>query len=311
MRPWNGSIISVSSLTMLLGGVELAALLAFGTGELAEEVFVDAAEGVEVHAGRDLGDLLEQLLEQRAGEKVVGLGQHAGELRVVLLDRAHGRVDPGADVGGLGQRQQMVIARFGSEIEHALGVIGRGLVYAATTARRGACLLQLGALRRKADIGEAEKDQPEDGAGIFLGLQPGIRAKLIGGVPEALLERCCGGVFFGARDPAQRNFSSRLCRAKTGAAGRDQRIAPHSATGTLHCALGRSALNEHGAQKSDFPGIGRRRLYSVLHSCFKQSGRGLGPSRALPASGCQGCDASGPYSRATPAARTAPGCPSQ
>ena len=64
--------------------VELAALLALGAGELAEEVLVDAAEGVEVHAGRNLGDPLEQLLEQCAGEEVVGLGQHAGELRVVF-----------------------------------------------------------------------------------------------------------------------------------------------------------------------------------------------------------------------------------
>ena len=73
--------------------VELAAPLALGRGELAEEVLVDAPEGVALDAGRDLGDLLEQLLEQRAGEEVVGLGQHAGELRVVLLDVAHRLVD--------------------------------------------------------------------------------------------------------------------------------------------------------------------------------------------------------------------------
>ncbi len=48
--------------------VELAATLPFAHGELTEEVFVDAAEGVEVERGRDLGDLLEQLLEQGAGE---------------------------------------------------------------------------------------------------------------------------------------------------------------------------------------------------------------------------------------------------
>ena len=78
--------------------VELAALLALGAGELAEEVFVDAAEGVVVERGWNLGDLLQQLLEQGAGEEVVGLGQHAGELRVVLLDLAHRGVDLGADV---------------------------------------------------------------------------------------------------------------------------------------------------------------------------------------------------------------------
>ena len=74
--------------------VELAAALALGHGESAEEVFVDAAEGVVVERGRNLGDLLQQFLEQGAGEQVVGLGQHAGELRVVLLDLAHRGVDP-------------------------------------------------------------------------------------------------------------------------------------------------------------------------------------------------------------------------
>ena len=38
---------------MQLGRVELAALLALGAGELAEEVFVDAPEGVVVHAWRE------------------------------------------------------------------------------------------------------------------------------------------------------------------------------------------------------------------------------------------------------------------
>ena len=44
-------------------GVELAALLALGAGELAEEVFVNAPEGVVVERGGNLGDFLEQFLE--------------------------------------------------------------------------------------------------------------------------------------------------------------------------------------------------------------------------------------------------------
>ena len=83
-----------------------------------QEVLVDATEGVEVHAGRDLGDLLKQVLQEGAGEEVVGLGQDAGELRVVLLHLAHRRVDLAADVGRLGQRQQVVEAGFGREVEH-------------------------------------------------------------------------------------------------------------------------------------------------------------------------------------------------
>ena len=85
-------------------------------------------------AGRDLGDLLEQLLEQRAGEEVVGLGQHAGKPRVVLLDLAHRRVDLGADVLALGQGQQVVEARLGREVEDAFCVVGGGLIQPAAAA---------------------------------------------------------------------------------------------------------------------------------------------------------------------------------
>jgi hypothetical protein len=106
------------------GRVELAAALAFGHGEGAEEVFVDAAEGVVVERGRNLGDLLQQFLEQGAGEQVVGLGQHTGKLRVELLDLAHGGIDLGADVSHLRQGQQVVEARLGGEVEDAFGVVG-------------------------------------------------------------------------------------------------------------------------------------------------------------------------------------------
>jgi len=37
-----------------------------------------------------------------AGEKVIGLGQDAGELRIVLFDVAHGGIDLRADVIGFG-----------------------------------------------------------------------------------------------------------------------------------------------------------------------------------------------------------------
>ncbi|MGA7394413.1 MAG: hypothetical protein WBW78_17290 [Terrimicrobiaceae bacterium] len=80
-------------------GVELAAFLALGAGEFAKEVFVDAPEGIVVHGGGDLGDLFEQFLEEGAGEEVIGLGQDAGELRVVLLDVAHGVVYSGSTTG--------------------------------------------------------------------------------------------------------------------------------------------------------------------------------------------------------------------
>ena len=50
-------------------------------------------------------------------------------------------------------------------------------------------------------VGVPQKDQAEDGAGVFLRLQAGIGAELIGGIPQALFERGGGGVFFGGSDP--------------------------------------------------------------------------------------------------------------
>ena len=103
----------------------------------------------------------------------------------MLLDLAHGRVDLGADVGRLGQGQQVVEARLGREVEDALGVVGGGFVHPAAAPGRGAGLLQLGALGGEAHLGEAQEDQAEDGAGVLLGLEAGVGAELVGGVPEA------------------------------------------------------------------------------------------------------------------------------
>lgn len=139
---------------MLLGGVKFAAALALAHGELAEEVFVDAPEGVVVERGGDLGDFLEQFLEEGAGEKVVGLGQDAGELRVVLLDVAHGGIDLRADVLGFGAVEQVIEPRLGGQIEDALGVVGGGFIDAAASTGGGAGFFQLGALCGEADFGE-------------------------------------------------------------------------------------------------------------------------------------------------------------
>ena len=76
MRPWYGSSISTSSWTTELRRVELAAALALGVGELAQEVFVDAAQDVLGAAlrvaqadGADEVDQLAQplLVQRRAG----------------------------------------------------------------------------------------------------------------------------------------------------------------------------------------------------------------------------------------------------
>ena len=71
------------------GRVELAAALAFGAGEPAEEIFVDAAEDVlrlvARLAHRDAGDQVDQLAQHHLVERgaVVVLGQHALEAGVV------------------------------------------------------------------------------------------------------------------------------------------------------------------------------------------------------------------------------------
>ena len=85
------------------GRVELAALLPFGAGEFAEEVFVDAPEGIVVKADRNLRNLLEQFFEQGAGKELKAARQHARQLRVVLFNFCHCLVDGLADVGAFRQ----------------------------------------------------------------------------------------------------------------------------------------------------------------------------------------------------------------
>ena len=116
-------------------GVELAAFLAFGAGKFAEEVFVDAPEGVVVHGGGNLGDFLEQFLKEGAREQVVGLGQDTRELRIVLLGVADGVVDRLAHVSGFGQREELIVAGIGREIKDAFSVIRGGVIHPRAATR--------------------------------------------------------------------------------------------------------------------------------------------------------------------------------
>ncbi len=108
---------------------------------------MEPTEGVVVHDGGDLRDLLEQFLEEGAGEKVAGLGQDTGELRVVLLDGPHGLVDPGADVLRLREVEQEIEPGIGGQMEDALGVVRGGFIDPAAAAGGGGGLLRLGTLR--------------------------------------------------------------------------------------------------------------------------------------------------------------------
>ena len=88
---------------------EVEGFAAIEADEVGEEVFVDAPKGIVVHGGGDFGDLFQRFLEERAGEEVLGLRQNAGELRIVLLDVAHGLVDLRADVRRLGMASRALL----------------------------------------------------------------------------------------------------------------------------------------------------------------------------------------------------------
>ena len=62
-------------------------------------------------------------------------------------------------------------------------------------------MLQPGALGGEADFSEAQEDEAENGRRVFLGLEAGVGAELVGGIPEAFFQRGVVGVFFGWGDP--------------------------------------------------------------------------------------------------------------
>jgi hypothetical protein len=69
------------------------------------------------------------------------------------------------------------------------------------TAGGSAGLFQDDSFGGEADFGEAQEDEAEDGRGVLLGLEAGVRAELVGGVPKALFECRRGDVFFRRCDP--------------------------------------------------------------------------------------------------------------
>ena len=111
--------------------VELAALLALGTGEPRQEVLVDAAEHIRgpgsLIAHHDVTDEIDNLAEPLLVERGAGVvpGQHALERRVVALYAGHRLVDELADCrllcvrfelrpARLGRTQKMFSARYSS-----------------------------------------------------------------------------------------------------------------------------------------------------------------------------------------------------
>ncbi|MCY1371097.1 hypothetical protein D9M69_582280 [compost metagenome] len=107
-------------------GIELAATLAFGSGELAEEIFVHAPKdvlgSVAFLVERNAGDQVDQLAQHHLVERGAGvvLGQHTLERLVVLLNGAHRVVDQSADRGQLGVGLQVRPASLLRHPEHVV-----------------------------------------------------------------------------------------------------------------------------------------------------------------------------------------------
>lgn len=119
-----------------------------------------------------LEPLFVQFLEEGAGKEVVALGQDSGELRVVLLDVAHGGIDLRVDGLGFGAVEPVIKPSLSGQIRDAFSVIGGGFIQPGTASRRRGHFLKLGALGGEADFGEAQEDEAEDGRRIFLGFEP-------------------------------------------------------------------------------------------------------------------------------------------
>ncbi|GEM_PF-4367256 len=100
-----------------------------------------------------------------------------------------------ADVLCFWKIQQEVEPRVGREVENPLGVIRSGFIDTTATAGRCAGPFQLRALLREANFREAEENDAEDWAGIFLGLEAGVGAELIGGSPQTLFQRLSEDIF--------------------------------------------------------------------------------------------------------------------
>lgn len=62
-------------------------------------------------------------------------------------------------------------------------------------------LFQLSPLEGETDFGEAQKDEAENGRGVFLGFEAGVGAELVGGFPKTIFERAVGVVFFRWSNP--------------------------------------------------------------------------------------------------------------
>lgn len=205
------------------GVEELAAALAFGRGEFAKEVFVDAAQHVLGPAGGvaegDRGDEVHELAEAGLVERrpAVVLGEHAAERGVLPFDGHHGVVDDLADGGVLG-------AGLDASRAGPAGLFGdpEDVVHQVFVPLLRVCLgvpLELGAVLFEGVGDVFEEDQAEDDVFVFRGVH--VAAQAVGGGPELVLEAEVGagavavggfppGAGAGAA-PADRRLLGRRC----------------------------------------------------------------------------------------------------
>lgn len=275
------------------GGVELAAFLPLGHGELAEEVFVDEPEGVAVFVHGNGGHGLEEGGKGAAFEDLVALREDVGEVRVFLFDEAHGIVDRLPDGRALGQAQEVGKPRLRGQVEDALGVVVVGADFAPTMLRtltpaspmlrtltpasprgrgagRGVDFLLDGG---EANIGVAEEDKAENDGRVFGGLEGGAGPKLVGGVPKLLFKRGVGIVGGSGFGPDHREGGKPYLAGEVRA---DKLIRAEK------CVKGKGGGKRNGKEESGKPGGAttsvpplRDAFFEVLDEGFEEGGVGV------------------------------------
>ena len=164
-------------------GKELPAALAFGQGELAQEVFIDLAEHIAGGIVRDIVELTQQIKGQQLGflgasqPVILVLGQAALQLGLVLFDGLHRLFNGLGDVLVLGQVEQVAVAGVIGQVKAALGhgdFIQR--LFPARTFELLVFLENGCFIAPVIDISKLEEDQPQYRRAVFRGLEVGVGA---------------------------------------------------------------------------------------------------------------------------------------
>jgi len=176
--------------------VEFAAFFAFAGGELAEEVFVDAAENVAraafLVAEADGADEVDELAEAALIEGFTGvvLGEDALEGGILFFDGEHGVVEELADAGLLGGGLQLRPAGGFGNPEDVFG--GVFVTVFGVSVRLGG---ESGVALLEGVRNVFEEDEAEDDVLVVGGVH--IAAQLVGGLPKSLFEAKIRTVFCG------------------------------------------------------------------------------------------------------------------